>query len=492
MQNPKVFISYSWDNEEHKQWVLQLADRLLSDGVEVKLDRYELKLGNHLTYFIENSISEVDRILVIFTPNYRLKADKRDGGVGYEYSIINTSTYKNIVNQEKVIPLLRTGTAVQSIPEFMQQYIHLNISEDEKFEENYTELLREIYKEPALRKPALGNRPKFDFVEVKTDAEAEEIYHKQTDAKILYVQEKYHEAFIIYSELAEIGDPIAQYHIGKMYQYGFGMSVNLQRAYNWFMKAANQNYDEAQFEIGLAYNNGDGIEEDKQKGLEWLEKSSEQGCLMAQFALGALLYGRDMKKAEHWLRKASIKGHNAAQYYLGIIYLHEYQNYKKAEEWLEKSAYSGLSIAQVYLARIYMNEDYGLLNYTTSLFWLDKAVEKNDAEAQFLMGLHFMQGLSVEKDLDLARELFEKSASQDYAAAKTYVGSYYSHEGNYSEAFNYFQSASEQNDPLGQYFLGELYEEGNGVSRNIDKAKEYYQLAANQGQIDAIKKLKSL
>ena len=37
-----VFISYSWDNEDHKQWVLELANKLVKEGVNVLLDRYEL------------------------------------------------------------------------------------------------------------------------------------------------------------------------------------------------------------------------------------------------------------------------------------------------------------------------------------------------------------------------------------------------------------------------------------------------------------------
>ena len=43
---PEVFISYSHDNEEHKQWVLQLATRLRLNGVDIILDRWNLKLGS--------------------------------------------------------------------------------------------------------------------------------------------------------------------------------------------------------------------------------------------------------------------------------------------------------------------------------------------------------------------------------------------------------------------------------------------------------------
>ena len=37
---PKAFISYSWDDEGHKQWVRDFAVRLRADGVEVIIDQW--------------------------------------------------------------------------------------------------------------------------------------------------------------------------------------------------------------------------------------------------------------------------------------------------------------------------------------------------------------------------------------------------------------------------------------------------------------------
>lgn len=161
VSKPVVFISYSWDSEEHKIWVKKLADRLCSDGIDVILDRYHLKPGKNLPYFVENSINQSERIIIIFTPNYKLKADNRAGGVGYEYSIMNAALYKNQTANEKIIPILRDGNMEASIPEFMQQFIHIDIRNNENFENSYNDLIREIYNEPAVRKPAIGNKPLF-------------------------------------------------------------------------------------------------------------------------------------------------------------------------------------------------------------------------------------------------------------------------------------------------------------------------------------------
>lgn len=47
MNNPKVFISYSWHPEENNIRVEQLARRLMSDGVDVILDVWSLKDGQN-------------------------------------------------------------------------------------------------------------------------------------------------------------------------------------------------------------------------------------------------------------------------------------------------------------------------------------------------------------------------------------------------------------------------------------------------------------
>lgn len=43
---PKAFISYSWTDQKHQDFVRQQADRLMSDGVEVVMDVFDLREGH--------------------------------------------------------------------------------------------------------------------------------------------------------------------------------------------------------------------------------------------------------------------------------------------------------------------------------------------------------------------------------------------------------------------------------------------------------------
>ena len=46
VNKPNVFISYSWTSQEHQEKVKSWADRLISDGINVVMDIYDLQEGN--------------------------------------------------------------------------------------------------------------------------------------------------------------------------------------------------------------------------------------------------------------------------------------------------------------------------------------------------------------------------------------------------------------------------------------------------------------
>ncbi|MFK8297678.1 toll/interleukin-1 receptor domain-containing protein [Capnocytophaga cynodegmi] len=159
--HPKVFISYSWDDKEHENWVLKLAEKLCENGVDITLDKWELdKLGKSLPNFMENSIRESERVICVMTPNYKIKTEKPKGGVGYEYSIITATIFKDI-ETSKFIPLLR-GDENTSMPLALDGRKYIDMRSDTDFEIKVEELLRDIYKEPKDKKPPIGNKPKFD------------------------------------------------------------------------------------------------------------------------------------------------------------------------------------------------------------------------------------------------------------------------------------------------------------------------------------------
>lgn len=151
---PKVFISYAWENEDHRAWVKALADRLLGDGIEAIIDQYDLELGDRLPQFMEESVTSADYVLVICTPTYKAKADARVGGVGYEGHIISGELYSKR-NERKFIPVLKGGTFEECMPAFLAGKTGINLS-DGFDSENYEDLVATLFhakRKPPVRKP---------------------------------------------------------------------------------------------------------------------------------------------------------------------------------------------------------------------------------------------------------------------------------------------------------------------------------------------------
>ena len=157
---PKVFISYSWDGEAHKNWVLNLATKLRENGIDAILDQWALDLGKPIPNFMENSVAKSDRVICIITPKYNEKSINLHGGVGYEYSIISAEIMDKIDTQ-KFIPLLKEGNN-ENIPKSLKGRMYIDMRDDSSFEYRLEELLRGIYKAPKNKKPPIGKKPPFD------------------------------------------------------------------------------------------------------------------------------------------------------------------------------------------------------------------------------------------------------------------------------------------------------------------------------------------
>jgi len=154
---PRVFISYSHDSEEHKTWVLQLATRLRSNGIDIILDRWNTKLGSDVAQFMEKGLSKLDRVICICTDKYVTNANDGIRGVGYEKRII-VAEYLSDQNNNYVIPLLR-GNGSGVLPTCLKGLFYIDFRNDNLYETKYEELLRDLLDEPVLPIPPIGKNP---------------------------------------------------------------------------------------------------------------------------------------------------------------------------------------------------------------------------------------------------------------------------------------------------------------------------------------------
>lgn len=157
----EVFISYSWDTEEHKTWVRQLADKLLHSGISVILDQYDLRGGEDMHHFMESSVNKATHVLVVCTPEYVSRADNRIKGAGEETSLITSDFYTRHTSGKKYLPIIRVSSTEKSVPAYLGSLVYFDFTNDRCFESNFEELIRSIYDEHKHTKPELGVKPNF-------------------------------------------------------------------------------------------------------------------------------------------------------------------------------------------------------------------------------------------------------------------------------------------------------------------------------------------
>lgn len=147
---------------------------------------------------------------------------------------------------------------------------------------------------------------------------------------------------------ADMNCPSGKNTLGYLYEIGYCVPQNQQKAFDLFKEAADENDPIAQYNMGRYHLNGIVVKEDTIKGLMFLEKSAMQGFPIAQYQLAFLYYGgntikKDVSKSIEWLTLAADQGVPTAQYDLSKFYYYGESgeitpDYNKAKELCRKAA----------------------------------------------------------------------------------------------------------------------------------------------------------
>ena len=164
METPKLFISYSWSNPTHEQWVIELANELTESGIHVILDKWDLKEGHDSVTFMEKMVTdpEISKVAIVCDEVYASKADGRSGGVGTETQIISREVYEN-QEQGKFVAIIpeKDDQGKAFLPTYYKSRIYIDLSEPDNYADNFEKLLRWIYDKPLYTRPEIGKRPSF-------------------------------------------------------------------------------------------------------------------------------------------------------------------------------------------------------------------------------------------------------------------------------------------------------------------------------------------
>lgn len=248
-------------------------------------------------------------------------------------------------------------------------------------------------------------------------------------------QDDYETALREWRPLAEQGDPQAQTYVGRLYEYGLGVSQDSIEAMQWYRQAADQGYAPAQKAVGDLYS-GDPAYFLTERNRCSKEAMTALAPKMEQAVKDLLT--EDPSKADDIMKKAQAI---AAAGSAGKIAEACELSYRLAEE---------LGVDGV----------DSVPDYIEAVRWYRLAADQNHAPAQTALGVLHSFGNGVPQ--------------------------------SYEKAVTWFRSAASLEDPEANYRLGWSYEKGHGVPQDYAEAIRFYTLAAELGYAEARFRLGSM
>ncbi len=160
--NPRVFISYSHDSDEHAAKVLALADSLLELGVDAVIDQYTPVPPEGWPRWMEDNLDAAQFVLMVCTETYlRRVMDREKPGTGrgvlWEANLIYNELYAHGPLGDRFIPISFEDAWQNFIPKPIQGHTRYTLKAFELSDPQFEALCRHITGQPATPKPDVGS-----------------------------------------------------------------------------------------------------------------------------------------------------------------------------------------------------------------------------------------------------------------------------------------------------------------------------------------------
>lgn len=229
-------------------------------------------------------------------------------------------------------------------------------------------------------------------------------------------------AFNEWKPLAAKGNPAAQYQLGNLYEYGLGVTQNIQTAIELYTKSARQGNADAMNKLGDILSRS--FPGNHEKAAMWYEKAAtkyragiDKGRPEDQYGLGLLyetgrLGKRDYVEALNWLRKAAEQGYVPAYVEIGAMYSigteATSEDQVESAKWFRMAAEAGDAKSMSSLASKYERGEGVPADTTQAAAWYRKSAEHgNRWELNHLGFLYGYASNGFPRDLVLAYTYFK-------------------------------------------------------------------------------------
>ena len=257
----------------------------------------------------------------------------------------------------------------------------------------------------------------------------------------LGTEQNYEKAFEWFLKSAQEGNKFSQYSLANLYYYGNGAERNLKEAFGWYVRSAKQGQPYAAYAVGNMYENGESAEKDKKKSQGYY-KQALSGFLKLEadgqaddnlfYKIGAMYKNglgteADMNKAiDYFKRSAELNNKNGLYEYGKALLLGENitQDIPKAMDCLEKAVRLGNLNAKRFLALEYISGEHIEQDIDKGIEMLTECADFSDPFSCFLLGRIYFKGEFVNRDLSKA-EKYLLMADKDSGHACYYLGRLY-------------------------------------------------------------------
>jgi len=251
------------------------------------------------------------------------------------------------------------------------------------------------------------------------------------------------------------GNADSQYELATMYYKGDGVERDLEQAFIWYRRAAQQGNADAQFNLANMYLLGEGTSENDSKAKDWFEKAAAQGHIAAADNLDNLqqvVASEDESPAE-------------------VIPVEEFQSQETVIDTAEPEPIKKTASVT--------KED------------LEAAAEPETSgdpgEDSYTRGMAYAYGEGAQQNYEMAFKYFQHAAEQGYVPAQYRLGVAYANgegtEQDYVAALTWYQKAARQGYVIAQRSLCKMYLEGLGVEQNKPLALAWYSILAEHGNV---------
>ena len=259
-------------------------------------------------------------------------------------------------------------------------------------------------------------------------------------------------------------------------------------ALEWFIKSAEQGQGWSALLAGEMYENGEGVPKDIQKAIYWYKVSAKT----------TNAYGEDARKA---LDRLGVQLFEGGEYMEQVLSIQIEPGrtlddlYYEGRSWTDlhlpeqlanliAAANNGHGAAAEELSNILTSDDaktYGFYSPQASEHYLQLAKDNYLKQGEAGDGEAYadLASLIGDENPALAEQYLQKGAALGSQSAQLHLGKLLRERGDFVNALQWLEKSAQQGQGWAALLAGEMYEQGQGTKKDIQRAKYWYQVSVD-------------